>query len=221
MKFFISTISSLVSPGISQVVRSLIRETLVAISLLWLSTKLRSNRLKPHNHLLLMILVLLPMIPILSALVLNCNKSNNFGLWPFRIPLYILAVLWYNWSSIGGALTRWGTRADRAIFGRPHNLRIALRHVEQKLLMWQASSAQAWDPYMWQHCDKKTRESISFWIDLKFANKLFVLPIKSHRFFEISSTSLRSYVTMFPRCFTLLTQDKALSLIYNVGGFSR
>ena len=221
MKFFISTISSLVSPGISQVVRSLIIETLVAISWLWLSPKLRSNRLKPHNHLLLMILVLLPMIPILSALVLNCNKSNNFGLWPFRIPLYILAVLWYNWSSIGGALTRWGTRADRAIFGRPHNLRIALRHVEQKILMWQASSAQAWDPYMWQHWDRKTREIISFWIDLKLANKLFVLPIKSHRFFEISSTSLRSQVTMFPRCLTLLTQGKALSFIYNVGGFSR
>ena len=100
MKLFISTISSLVSPGISQVVRSLTREPLVAISWLWLSTKLRSNRLKPHNHLSLMILVLLPMIPILSALVLNCNKSSNFGLWPFRIPLYILAVLWYNWYSI-------------------------------------------------------------------------------------------------------------------------
>ena len=39
--------------------------------------------------------------PYLVALVLNCNKSNNFGLWPFRIPLYIMAVLWYNWSSIG------------------------------------------------------------------------------------------------------------------------
>ena len=116
MKLYISTISSFVSPGISQVVRSVIRETLAAISWLWLSTKLRSNRLKPHNHLLPMILVLLPMIPILSALVLNCNTTNNFGLWPFRIPLYILAVLWYNWSSIGGALTRWGTRADRAIF---------------------------------------------------------------------------------------------------------
>ena len=167
-----------------------------------------------------MILLLLPMIPILSALMLSCNNSSNFGLWPFRIPLYILAVLWYNWSSIGGALTRL-TRADRAIFGSPHNLRIALRHVEQKLLMWQASNAQAWGPYMWQHCDKKTRESISFWTDLKLANTQFVLPIKSHRFFQVSTTSLRSHVTMLPRCFTLLTQDKALSFIYNVGKFSR
>ena len=59
MKFLISTISSFVSPGISQVVRSLIRKTLVAISWLWCSTKLRSNRLKSHSHLLLLILVLL------------------------------------------------------------------------------------------------------------------------------------------------------------------
>ena len=147
--------------GISQVVRSLISETLVTVSWLWLSTKLRSSRLKPHNHLLLMILVLLPMIPILSALVLNCNKSSNFGLWPFRTPLCILAFLWYNWSSIGGALTRWGTRADRAIFGSPNNLQIALRHVEQKLLMWQVSSVQAWNTYTGKTVTRRP-ERVSF-----------------------------------------------------------
>ena len=111
-------------------------------------TKLRSNQLKPHSHLLLMILVFLAMILILSVLVLNSNNSRNFGWWPFRMALYILAVLWYNWPSIGGALTRWGTWEDRAIFGSPHNLWNTLRHVEQKLLMWEASSARAWDPYM-------------------------------------------------------------------------
>ena len=192
MKFFISTISSLVSPGISQVVRSLIRETLVAISWLWLSTKLRSNLLKPHNHLLLMILVLLPMIPILSALVLNCNKSNNCDLFEYHYTFW----LFFDIIDLLLGVHRQGGEQGQI----EQYLRIALRHVEQKHLMWQASSAQAWDPYMWQHCDKKTRESISFWIDLKFANKLFVLPIKSHRFFEISSTSVRSHVTMFPRC---------------------
>ena len=101
MKFFISTKSSFVSPGILQVVRSLIRETLVAISWLWLLTKLRPNRLKPHSHRLLMILVFLAMILVLSVLVLNFNNCRNFGWWPFRRALYILAVLWYNWSSIG------------------------------------------------------------------------------------------------------------------------
>ena len=148
IKFFISTKSSFVSPGISQVVRSFIRETLVAISWLWLLTKLHSDQLKPHSHLLLMILVFLAMILILSVLVLNSNNSRNFGWWPFRIALYILAVLWYNWPSIGGALTRWGTREDQAIFGSPHNLWISLRLVEQKLLMWEASIARVWDPYM-------------------------------------------------------------------------
>ena len=58
---------------------------------------------------LLTTLVLLPMIPILSTLVLSFDNSSNFGLWPFRIPLCILAVRCYISSSIGNALTRWGT----------------------------------------------------------------------------------------------------------------
>ena len=144
MKFFISIISWFVSLEISQVVRSLNKETLVAIVWLWRSTKLRSNQLKPHSHLLLISLVLLPIIPILSAVALKCKDSSNFGLWPFSNTI-IRYWLFFDIIDLllGGALTRWGTGADRAIYGSPHNVWIALCHVEQKLLMWQASSAQA------------------------------------------------------------------------------
>ena len=80
------------------------------------------------------------------------------------------------------------------------------------------SNSQAWDPNKWQHCDIKTLEDTFLSTCLKLEMTLLARPIKSLRLWFISSFSLRSYVTMLPKCLALLVHFNTTLFIYNGGG---
>ena len=60
---------------------------------------------------------------------------------------------------------------DRAIFGSPHNSEDRLQHVEQKIVIWQASSTQGWD--RWHHGYNMNREGMPLLKDLTSDNNSY------------------------------------------------
>ena len=94
---------------------------------------------------------------------------------------------------------------------------MALRQAVLKPVILFESNCQTWEPNRWQHCDINTLEDTFLSTCLKFEITLFARPIKSFRFWVISSLSVRSYVTMLPRCLALLVHFNKTLFIYSGG----
>ena len=125
---------------------------------------------------------------------------------------------WYICSTKGFEHTSRGNNAERAILGNPHSFRMAFFHVVLNWWMPLAFRVQAWHPYRWQHWAVNILDTTSRGADLKFAQTLLTLPIKSHCLYLISSSSLRSLEIKFPKCFTVSFQCRTVPFSDITGG---
>ena len=106
---------------------------------------------------------------------------------------------------------------QRVALVRHQSFRMALRQTVTKSLILFESNCQAWEPNRWKHCADNSWRHISVYV-FEVRNGIIRAPKKKFSFLEIYPLSVRSYVTMLPRCLALLVYFNDTLFIYSGGG---
>ena len=185
-------ISSVEKPGGLLFMGSLIAEALVAASR-WSNESLHCGYSKPQRHLELIILELIPMIPMLSAHMFACRSTNILLLKPTNTTVHFRdsakqllvkrrcadKIRHDIWPCCIGQTPELPDGLVPSCAEACNTLRVQLPGLRTKQM------AALWHKNSWRHIS------------------VYMFEVTLFAFWVISSLSVRSYVTMLPRCFLL------------------